>query len=72
LNGHATTGTAPTAPKPETARFLSVEIVGGKLPEDPQVEILLTTGVVVRVPSGVDEARLRRVLRLLLDEASSC
>ena len=32
LNGEATTGTAPSEPKPETARFLPVEIVGGKLP----------------------------------------
>jgi hypothetical protein len=72
LNGKATTGAAPTAPKPGTARFLPVEIVGGKLPEDTQVEILLTSGVVVRVPSGVDEARMRMVLRLLRDEASSC
>lgn len=72
LNGEATTGTAPSEPKPGTARFLPVEIVGGKLPEDPQVEILLTSGVVVRVPCGVDEARLRMILRLLRDEASSC
>ena len=72
LNGEATTGTAQSEPKPGTARFLPVEIVGGKLPEVPQVEILLTSGVVVRVPSGVDEARLRMVLRLLRDEASSC
>jgi hypothetical protein len=71
-NGEATTGTAPTVPKPGTARFLPVELVGGNLPEDPQVEILLTSGVVVRVPCGVDEARLRWVLRLLRDEASSC
>jgi hypothetical protein len=62
----------PSEPKPGTARFLPVEIVGGKLPEDPQVEILLTSRVVVRVPCGVDEARLRMILRLLRDEASSC
>jgi len=72
LTGEATTGNAPSEPKPGTARFLPVEIVGGKLPKDPQVDILLTSGVVVRVPCGVDEARLRMILRLLRDEASSC
>jgi hypothetical protein len=53
----------------QIARFLPVEIVGGNHAVSQPLEIGLPSGVVLRVPAGVDETLLRSVLRILRDES---
>lgn len=54
-------------------RFLPIEVVGGAASADNTViEIRLASGVALRVPTDVDEARLRALVRLLRDEDARC
>lgn len=52
------------------ARFLPLELIGSSPTDDRAVEIRLPTGVVLRVPAGVDDARLRLIVQLMRGEDS--
>lgn len=59
-------GTSSQAsPRPAPQRFAQLQIVPGELARDDLIEILLPAGALVRVPRGVCQGTLSRVLGAL-------
>ena len=57
----------------QSATFLPIEVIGGGSAVDATcIEIHLPSGVTVRVPEGVAEARLHALVRLLRGDDARC
>ena len=53
------------------AMFVPMEVIdGGSSIEGASVEIRLPSGATLRLPSGIEEARVRTLLRVLREECS--
>ena len=64
---------SPRAGSSPNATFLPIEVIGGGSAVDATcIEIHLPSGVTVRVPEGVAEARLHALVRLLRGDDARC
>ena len=69
-NGDASIEHRQVSPVPG-AMFLPMEVIdGGSSVDRASVEIRLPSGATLRLPSGIEEARVRTLLRVLREECS--